>query len=731
MCQETFLIRCIFIIVVLMSPVKIIADEVNEPNDLFDMSIEELMNVEVASTATLTEAKPRFVPAAVTTITADDITASGARSLFELLDIYVPNLEWIRHTWEMGHLGLRSIIGDRDDKYLILVNGRIINDQTRSNAVSELDLMYLKDIHHIDIVRGPGSGLYGPGAVAMVINIVTYNADTFQGTEITSRLGAIEEFYSTEIKHGQKFKDGGGIFLYGGYGTYSGASKYDAPQFSGLDFPEDPYYPWNPSNHGHYVPGEGTDAGDPLVNINLPRDGRSHRDLPPVKGYLEFTKGNWDIWARYTKGGQKFSWDDTRIAHYPYGYGDFATLPFAQNTSGYQQITTNLGYKKDITEKLEMELAFSYEMMDFERTYRDTIFDAYRSDEYYGKARLKYDLNNNHKIAVGFEISHDIFGLDSPGWPHEDATTFEFQQSGFEMPKWSTNLYSFVAEYQWKINDQWTTFIGGRIDKNTYTNYMYSPRASLVYAPNEKDTYKLMWSRSLRANNAQIMKIQDMNDNGKTDPETLESIELRYERAQNKNLDLAASFYVHYNLDVIGWDDADFSTVNIGTQRDWGFELEAAYHTKNTRIAVSHGFTQLYDFNLEPGKTTFIAAEPFDDLANWSNNVTKITAQHKLSDKWMVDGSFRHYWGFPGMEDYVESHNTRVDTDWERSYRGNSYLNAGIQYKPSKNLTIGLNGYYLLGIFDIDLNKRNYYGTTTGSYRCHAPSVALSMIYKF
>ncbi len=240
-------------IIILMSSGKILADEVEEANDLFDLSIEELMNVEVASTATLTEANPRLVPAAVTTITEEDIQASGARSLFELLDIYVPNLQWIRHNWEADHLGLRGIINDRDDKYLLLVNGRIMNDRTHYGALSERDLMYLKDIHHIDIIRGPGSGLYGPGAVSMVINIITHNADTFQGTEVTSRMGAVEEFYSTEIKHGEKFEDGGGIFLYGGIGRYSGASKYDAPQISGLSFPEDSSVP----ALDQFFPGEG------------------------------------------------------------------------------------------------------------------------------------------------------------------------------------------------------------------------------------------------------------------------------------------------------------------------------------------------------------------------------------------------------------------------------------------------------------------------------------------
>ena len=68
----------------------------NKPEDLFEMSIEELMTIEVASTATLTKTKPRLVPAAMTTITKEDIWSSGARSMYELLDIYVPNLQWLR-----------------------------------------------------------------------------------------------------------------------------------------------------------------------------------------------------------------------------------------------------------------------------------------------------------------------------------------------------------------------------------------------------------------------------------------------------------------------------------------------------------------------------------------------------------------------------------------------------------------------------------------------------------
>ena len=58
------------------------------------------------------------------------------------------------------------------------------------------------------------------------------------------------------------------------------------------------------------------------------------------------------------------------------------------------------------------------------------------------------------------------------------------------MPRWSTDLYSILGEWQWNINDKWTTFAGGRIDKHTFTDEMYSPRAAVVYSPTDIDTLK-------------------------------------------------------------------------------------------------------------------------------------------------------------------------------------------------------------------------------------------------
>jgi hypothetical protein len=263
------------------------------------------------------------------------------------------------------------------------------------------------------------------------------------------------------------------------------------------------------------------------------------------------------------------------------------------------------------------------------------------------------------------------------------------------------------------------------------------------------------------------MRAQYKAGGGKSDPEKLDSLELRYERQHSKNLDLAASAFVHYNLQAISWNEGTQTSGLAGTQREYGIEIEALYHNDKTRLAISHGFTKLYDFYLESERrttlptepATYITAHPYGvgkDLTNWSNHITKLVLQHKLNDKWTFDASLRIYWGFPGMKDFdnyypyttidgaastyyrddptypIYPPHAVIEDGWQRAYRGNYYLNIGLQYKPSNDLTVNLTGYNLLGVFNKDLNKRNYVETKgAGDFRSHASAIGVSLLYKF
>ena len=171
--------------------------------ELLQLDLPQLMQVKTDGSATLTPTATRKMPASVTTIDRQMIAESGARSLYDLLEIYVPDFHYLPHHWESSHMGMRSIIGDRDDKYLLVVNGRVLNEKTHYGALSERDMPLLGDIRKVDVVRGPGSVIYGPGAVSMVINIQTDTFEDHGADQVVGKLGWREKFGSSR-KRGER-----------------------------------------------------------------------------------------------------------------------------------------------------------------------------------------------------------------------------------------------------------------------------------------------------------------------------------------------------------------------------------------------------------------------------------------------------------------------------------------------------------------------------------------------
>ena len=93
--------------------------DANQTDDLFDMSLTELMAIEIDVPATLTEKDPMKSPASVTTITTEDIARTPARNMMDLMEIYVPGAFYMNHS--VGQVpGIRGFLVDRPYKYLVM-----------------------------------------------------------------------------------------------------------------------------------------------------------------------------------------------------------------------------------------------------------------------------------------------------------------------------------------------------------------------------------------------------------------------------------------------------------------------------------------------------------------------------------------------------------------------------------------------------------------------------------
>lgn len=118
-------------------------------------------------------------PASVTLIPADEIRAFGYQSVYEAAG----GVRGIFQTNDLTYqsLGVRGFgrVGDYGNRILTTIDGHTTNDdQIGSSYIGTDFLSDLGDVKQIEIVRGPGSSLYGTNAVFGVINVVTRDGTT-------------------------------------------------------------------------------------------------------------------------------------------------------------------------------------------------------------------------------------------------------------------------------------------------------------------------------------------------------------------------------------------------------------------------------------------------------------------------------------------------------------------------------------------------------------------------
>ena len=112
------------------------------------------------------------VPSAVTIITEEDIRASGAASLADLLRS-VPGVDVMEANKSAANVAIRGFNSTYANKLLVMVDGRSIYQDVYGNVYWNTNPLLLSRIKRIEIVRGPGSALYGANAFSGVINILT------------------------------------------------------------------------------------------------------------------------------------------------------------------------------------------------------------------------------------------------------------------------------------------------------------------------------------------------------------------------------------------------------------------------------------------------------------------------------------------------------------------------------------------------------------------------------
>jgi iron complex outermembrane receptor protein len=235
--------------------------------DLTELSLEELMNVEVTSVSKkgqpLSEAA-----AAIFVITQEDIRRSGVTSIPEALRM-APGINVAKVDANKWAITARGFNDRYASKLLVLMDGRSIYTPFFAGVYWELQDYALEDIERIEVIRGPGGALWGANAVNGVINIITKKSKDTQGALASTVVGTEEAIGM--LRYGGT---AGEDFQYRVYGkalnrdsSYAPGGAHDDWRSGRGGFRAD----WNASSHdsltvhGNYSDGR---AGD---RVSLPR----------------------------------------------------------------------------------------------------------------------------------------------------------------------------------------------------------------------------------------------------------------------------------------------------------------------------------------------------------------------------------------------------------------------------------------------------------------------------
>jgi outer membrane receptor protein involved in Fe transport len=152
--------------------------QIAKPGDLLAIDFESLLNVTVI-TASKSAETLADAPGAISVVTRDELERFGGITLGEILQ-RVPGL-----TGTSSYFTDRSLIAARGDQtkangghILILINGRPTREILEGGLISDLmEAFPVNVLERIEVIKGPGSVLYGSNAFSAIVNLIVQKAE--------------------------------------------------------------------------------------------------------------------------------------------------------------------------------------------------------------------------------------------------------------------------------------------------------------------------------------------------------------------------------------------------------------------------------------------------------------------------------------------------------------------------------------------------------------------------
>jgi outer membrane receptor for ferrienterochelin and colicin len=176
---------------------------------------------EVVVSASRQSTTPVDAPAAITIISAEQIRLSGATNLPDLLR-RVPGMSTLTMGAGNANLAVRGFNQRLSNKVLVLVDGRSVYLDFLGGTLFRSLSIDLQDIERVEVIRGPGSTLYGANAFGGVVNIITKQPGAGHGGQVHITAGS-----GDTIMGNARFAGREGILEYRGSIGYEQTNRYE------------------------------------------------------------------------------------------------------------------------------------------------------------------------------------------------------------------------------------------------------------------------------------------------------------------------------------------------------------------------------------------------------------------------------------------------------------------------------------------------------------------------
>ncbi len=549
--------------------------------ELVDMSIEELMEVEVVSEATGSKQTTSKAPAIVKVITAADIKAMGATDLDEVLET-VPELHVMRSNWLYNPLYL--IRGSYFSYYdspnvLLLINNVPLNLIQYGSPLGSWGGMPVNAIARIEVIRGSGAVVHAD-AFAGAINIVTKKRDDIKGTEVGTRIGSFNtkeawvlhgaNYAGFDVATTFEYQDTNGpreiitedlqTQLDKDFGTHAslapGPINAQHRSYEARMEVERESWKWRLGLQKRERIGTGVAIGA-LDSIGQFESQRVSADLiyhqPKLAEY-------WDLKAQASYFDYFWGNDQPYMQLPPgSGGGSYPDGRLAKNGASEEHALANLSafYTGWLNHTLRFQAGYVYanlyELVNFR------------------------NFDNKTKQWLGRMV--DVSDTPAASLPE----------------KLRQNWHLFVQD-AWQFHPDWELTAGWRYYHYTDFGNTSNPNLGLVWQPNSRLVMRLLYARAFRAPSLTELYANGSMDVGNPDlkPEIIDTLELAWDYQATPQLQLTGD--VFYNniaeaVNVVTAPDQRQQYRNLDTKTGYGLSLEAQWKFNNSLTLQSH-----YDF---------------------------------------------------------------------------------------------------------------------------------------